>query len=202
MGNTSIADANFQIIGQVKGSTKSSRILGIGGLKKDALEQLGYQAESGAWRNFYLTAAKELRQGVQESAAFNSASPDTKRAMSLEQFFDFLGVQLNGPKAAGKHILLNFNFIDVKQKFAIEMTNGVLNQTPDKQNPNADATIELSRETLNQILIGETSWDAALTDSKILVDGDPEKLTELLSYLDKFEFWFDIVTPASIPSEN
>ncbi len=33
-------------------------------LQADALEQLGYQAESGPWRNFYLSAAKELRDGV------------------------------------------------------------------------------------------------------------------------------------------
>ena len=33
-------------------------------LQADALEQLGYQAESGPWRNFYLTAAQELRSGV------------------------------------------------------------------------------------------------------------------------------------------
>ncbi len=33
-------------------------------LQAQALEQLGYQAESGPWRNFYLTGAKELRDGV------------------------------------------------------------------------------------------------------------------------------------------
>lgn len=33
-------------------------------LEADALEQLGYQAESGPWRNFYLTGAQELRNGV------------------------------------------------------------------------------------------------------------------------------------------
>lgn len=30
----------------------------------DALEQLGYQAESGTWRCAYLCAAQELRQGT------------------------------------------------------------------------------------------------------------------------------------------
>ena len=30
-------------------------------LQADALEQLGYQSESGPWRNFYLTGAQELR---------------------------------------------------------------------------------------------------------------------------------------------
>ena len=33
-------------------------------LLADVLEQLGYQTENGVWRNFYLTGAMELRQGV------------------------------------------------------------------------------------------------------------------------------------------
>ncbi|MQV60705.1 alkyl/aryl-sulfatase, partial [Sinorhizobium meliloti] len=64
-------------------------------LTADALEQLGYQAESGPWRNFYLTGAKELRDGVTELPTPNTASPDTVRAMSLDLFFDYLGVRLN-----------------------------------------------------------------------------------------------------------
>jgi alkyl sulfatase BDS1-like metallo-beta-lactamase superfamily hydrolase len=164
-------------------------------LQASALEQLGYQAESGAWRNFYLSAAKELRQGVEAKAAFNSASPDTMRAMSLEQFFDFLGVRLNGPKAAGKHAMLNFDFTDTDQQFKIEMINGVLNQTPGQLAANADATVRMERETLNEILIGGTSLDAAIEAGNVDIEGDGEKLKELLSYLDSFEFWFDIVTP-------
>jgi alkyl sulfatase BDS1-like metallo-beta-lactamase superfamily hydrolase len=164
-------------------------------LQASALEQLGYQAESGAWRNFYLSAAKELRQGVEAKAAFNSASPDTMRAMSLEQFFDFLGVRLNGPKAAGKHATLNFDFTDTDQQFKIEMINGVLNQTPGQLAANADATVRMERETLNEILIGGTSLDAAIEAGNVDIEGDGEKLKELLSYLDSFEFWFDIVTP-------
>lgn len=33
-------------------------------LQADNFEQLGYQAESATWRGFYLTGAKELREGV------------------------------------------------------------------------------------------------------------------------------------------
>ena len=45
-------------------------------LQADALEQLGYQAESGPWRNFYLTAAQELRHGVRQLPTPSTASPD------------------------------------------------------------------------------------------------------------------------------
>ena len=65
-------------------------------LQADALEQLGYQAESGPWRNFYLTGAQELRHGVAKLPTPNTASPDTVRAMSTDLFFDYLGMRLNG----------------------------------------------------------------------------------------------------------
>ena len=72
-------------------------------LQADALEQLGYQAESGPWRNFYLTGAKELRDGVAQLPTPNTASPDTVRAMTLDLFFDYLGVRLNSEKAGDAH---------------------------------------------------------------------------------------------------
>ncbi len=125
----------------------------------------------------------------------NTASPDTIRAMSLGLFFDFLGMRLNGPKADGKRIVLNFDFTDVKEKYALEMTNGVLNHTPRRQAADADATITLTRETLNQIVLKETTLKDAVDAGKIQIAGDPAKLGEMLSYLDSFEFWFNIVTP-------
>lgn len=164
-------------------------------LQADALEQMGYQAESGPWRNFYLTGAKELREGVKSLPAPNTASPDTIRAMSLDLFFDYLAMKLNGPKADGKHIVLNFDFTDTKDKYMIEMTNGVLNHSADKQAEQADATITLTRVTLNQIILKETTLKKAIDSGKVKIKGSQEKLENMLSYLDSFEFWFNIVTP-------
>jgi alkyl sulfatase BDS1-like metallo-beta-lactamase superfamily hydrolase len=164
-------------------------------LEADALEQLGYQAESGPWRNFYLTGAKELRDGVAKLPTPNTVSPDTIRAMSLELFFDYLAMKLNGPKADGKRIVMNFNFTDVKQKYLIEMIHGVLNNTPDRQAGDADATITLTRETLNQIVLGQTDLKSAIGSGAVKIDGSQAKLEEMLSYLDTFDFWFNIVTP-------
>ncbi len=45
-------------------------------LQADALEQLGYQAENGTWRGFYLMGAKELRQGISKKDAINAHRPD------------------------------------------------------------------------------------------------------------------------------
>ena len=98
-------------------------------LQADALEQLGYQAESGPWRNFYLTGAQELRNGVAKLPTPNTASPDTVRAMTLDLFFDYLGVRLNGEKAGDATAKLNFDFGDTDGNYLVELENGVLNHT-------------------------------------------------------------------------
>ncbi|MBP7243296.1 alkyl sulfatase dimerization domain-containing protein [Amaricoccus sp.] len=164
-------------------------------LEADALEQLGYQAESGPWRNFYLSGAQELRNGVAELPTPNAASPDTIRAMSLDLFFDYLGVRLNAEKAGEATARLNFDFSDTGEKVFVQLENGVLNHTAGMQADDADVTLTLSRDTLNGIILGETTLDDAVGGGDVTLTGDQAKLTEVVSYLDTFPFWFNIVTP-------
>ena len=163
-------------------------------LEADALEQLGYQAESGPWRNFYLTGAQELRNGVMKGPTPNTASPDTVRAMTPEMFFDYMGVHLNGMKAAKAKALLNFDFGE-QGKYKLELENGVLNHTADAQAKNADATVTLSRDTLNRIILKQETVQQAKANGDMKITGNAAKLDELMGYMDKFDFWFNIVTP-------
>jgi alkyl sulfatase BDS1-like metallo-beta-lactamase superfamily hydrolase len=164
-------------------------------LQADALEQLGYQAESGIWRNFYLTGAKELRVGVKVLPTFNTASPDTINSMGIEQYFDFLSVRLNGPKASGKRITLNFEFTDLDEQYSLEMVNGVINHMAGTMADDADATITMTRQAFNNITLGQLTRDEAIAAGAVSIEGNPAKLDELLSYLDNFEFWFNIIEP-------
>jgi alkyl sulfatase BDS1-like metallo-beta-lactamase superfamily hydrolase len=164
-------------------------------LQADALEQLGYQAESGPWRNFYLSAAKELRDGVLDLPAPKSVAPDTIRATPLEMFFDLLAVRLIGPKAAGKKIVLNSNFTDIGEQYVVTVENGVLHHAKGKQSPHADATVTMSRSALDEILLGESTLPEKLAAGEVQIEGRREALGEFLALMDTFEFWFNIVTP-------
>src|SRR5690606_24592633 len=113
-------------------------------LQADALEQLGYQAESGPWRNFYLSGAKELREGVKQLPTPDTASPDTVRAMTPEMFFDYLGIRLNGSRAADAKLALNIDFGNSDGQYLVELENGVLNHTAHRQSDDADATVRLT----------------------------------------------------------
>ncbi|HEX4503771.1 MAG TPA: alkyl sulfatase dimerization domain-containing protein [Scandinavium sp.] len=163
-------------------------------LEADALEQMGYQAEAGTWRNFYLTGAQELRNGVVKGPTPNTASPDTVRAMTPEMFFDYMAVHVNGMKAANAKALLNFDFGE-QGKYKLELENGVLNHTVNAQAKDADATITLSRDTLNRIILKEETVQQAKDNGDMKISGNAAKLDELMSYMDKFDFWFNIVSP-------
>lgn len=164
-------------------------------LQADALEQLGYQAEAGPWRNFYLTGAKELREGVAKLPTPDTASPDTVRAMSLDLFFDYLAVRLNGPKAADAKAVLNFDFGKSGGKYLVELENGVLNHTAGQQADKADVTVTLTRDALNKVILKETTLADAIGAGDVKISGNRAKLDELVSYLDTFDLWFNIVTP-------
>ena len=86
-------------------------------LLADTLEQLGYAAESATWRNAYLFGAQELRQGMPKVPARAAMPRETLAALRTEQLWDVLGVRLNGPKAEGKHIVLNWSFTDTGETF-------------------------------------------------------------------------------------
>ncbi len=166
-------------------------------LQADALEQLGYQAESGPWRNFYLTGARELREGVRKLDASSTASPDSLRAMSLELLLDFVGTRIIGPKAAGKTITLNVKFTDTNEQFVVGLENAAIHYMMGTQAERSDATITLTHEMLEEALLGRISPLKAITTGKIRVEGSVSKLAELASLFDTFDFWFNIVTPNS-----
>ena len=95
-------------------------------LGADALEQLGYQAESATWRNAYLLGALELRQGRPNPAARAPVSPDIVRAMSLDLFFDYLAVRLDADRAEGKSLTVNWVLPDTGERYALTLEHGAL----------------------------------------------------------------------------
>ncbi|MBN9560358.1 MAG: MBL fold metallo-hydrolase [Alphaproteobacteria bacterium] len=163
-------------------------------LLADAYEQLGYQAESGPWRNFFLTGALELRQGVTKLPVPNTASPDTIRAMPIEMFFDFLGVRLNGDRAAGLTVAFNLELTDTKEKYVLGAENAAIHYSKDRSLPDADASIVMTREALNDVMLGTTTMEKQIVAGKAKLTGDPKKLSSFVSCLDTFDFWFNIVT--------
>ena len=163
-------------------------------LAADVLEQLGYQAEAGTWRNEYLVGALELRSGPPKLRAPSTLTADTLAALSLDNFFDLLGVRLNGPRAEGKIMRINWDFTDVGEKYALNLENSALTYTHGLAE-DAQASLTLRRATLDSIMLKQTTFAEAATSGQIAVAGDPAKLVELLGLFDDFDPMFEIVAP-------
>ena len=159
----------------------------------EALEQLGYQSENATWRNMYLTGAMELRNGVPQHAG-SSVSVDMVRAMTPDMFFDYLAIGLDSDKAVGHDLTLNWTFEDQNKDFNLTLRNGVLTHRSGL-NPAADASVSLSKATLEQISLKQLDFPTAIQKGLIKLQGNGKKLGELLGSLDSFSPQFNIVTP-------
>ena len=94
-------------------------------LLADAHQQMAYQAESSLWRNMYLSAATELREGKGEGAPV-SQSVDFIMATPTAMLFDLLAVRLAAERAPAEELRVNFVFPERKETIAVAIRNGVL----------------------------------------------------------------------------
>jgi alkyl sulfatase BDS1-like metallo-beta-lactamase superfamily hydrolase len=187
-----VADAMSQVVFAEPGNT-AARELGA-----DALEQLGYQSESATWRNAYLQGARELRVGMTVPAIPSRAGTDIVRGLSLDLFFDFLGVRLNGEKAEGKTAVINWEFPDTAQRYALTLQNCALTYLADRHAESADATVTLDRATLNRVILRELALPEALAGGLVKIAGNGVKVAELFALLDDFTVAFEVVEPRKL----
>jgi alkyl sulfatase BDS1-like metallo-beta-lactamase superfamily hydrolase len=163
-------------------------------LQADALEQLGYQSESGPWRAFYLTGAQELRTRRPPAQAPRQAAlaqlPRLPGAFLLES----LSVRLNGPSVGEETLRLGLYLTDTGESFLLEIENAVLRCYADRPARGATAAA-LDRPTLVALVTGQTTVEAALDDGALNLDGEAADLQRLLGWLDRFDFWFEIIEP-------
>ncbi len=164
-------------------------------LGADALEQLGYAAESATWRNAYLLGALELRQGRPSSVERAPFSADIVRAMNLDLCFDYLGGRLNGERAEGRVIVINWVFSDLGRRYLMNLANCALTYLADGESDHADATVTLERAVLNRLILREMPFADAVQRGLVGVEGNPAKIAELFSLLDDFTAMFEVIEP-------
>src|SRR6195952_2938089 len=164
-------------------------------LLADTFEQLGYASESSTWRNAYLFGAQELRNGMPKTPARPPMPRETLAALRTEQLWDVLGVRLNGPKAEGKRIVLNWHFTDTGERFVLNLENSALTYVASSQAADADAGFTLARGVLDEVIAKLTTFPEAVGSGKIEVSGNPMRLGELMMLMDEFPRMFEIVEP-------
>lgn len=177
-------------------------------LQAQALTQLGYGAENGTWRNFFLTGAKEVVDGP--GGTPTQAGLDLVQSLSLSQVFDTLAQTIDGPRAGEEQsvpISLQWHVTSPQQQgVTTTLRNGALIHVPGKDLLVAkpQATITLTRDALDKVLIAaavakggfKEAFEAAVAADAVSVTGDdPTAPSTVFSYLTKPDTNFAIVTP-------
>ena len=155
----------------------------------DALEQLGYQAESGAWRNAYLMGAAELRKGnLSGLARTANGLGSAMKEMTVDMLLDYISILTDANAAQNDDVTLNLIVTDVNEKFYVTRKNGILLSYSGENRPDVQATVTCKRLQLLALMQGQQA-------GQVQVSGDATALKRLLAYASKFEKTFNVIEP-------
>ena len=112
----------------------------------DAMEQLGYQAESGPWRNEYLTAAQELRHGNANLTAAAKNTGEMVKALSAPMLFDYMAIVMDKQALADEDFTVNVTLPDVGERHMLRVKNGVLLVYKNTLSDSADVSVTCPEE--------------------------------------------------------
>lgn len=161
----------------------------------DALEQLGYQSESGIWRNAYLSASLELREGNQAGNVVQAKGGAMIQKMTPEMIFRYMGIILDKYAVEKENIVFNITVSDLNEKYVLNFRNGVLLVQNGTLSDDADVSVTCPRAVLLYLLQGNA--EAFIKTAK--VEGDVEKLSFIAENLNELSAadvsFFNIVEP-------
>ncbi|PKG82398.1 alkyl/aryl-sulfatase [Colwellia sp. 75C3] len=158
-------------------------------------QQLAFQAESAAWRNFYLTGAQELTQGVSKKGIDLAVMAGIFKNTPVNKFFESMSVRLNSEKAQAEQFNIAIVFTDLDERYILSVNNSVLHHSLDNENRKVDATLSLTHELFVKILIGQAGIKDTLFSDDLSVDGSIWDLVNFFQLFDKPDGQFNIVIP-------
>jgi alkyl sulfatase BDS1-like metallo-beta-lactamase superfamily hydrolase len=153
----------------------------------EVYQRLGYGCENATWRSFYLSGALELREGV-KPPTLGDLGAGMAGALTVEQLFDAIAIRVDGPRAAGQTLAIDWRFTDIGSTIRLVLSNGALIPTANPKAGGADLTLSLSKAQLLGVLAGRGLDGIEHT-------GDPSALARLVAVLDTPDPAFPIVTP-------
>ncbi len=164
-------------------------------LLASAYDQLGYQAESGPWRDEYLTGAFELRHGGPSEGIDPASYMDMIKYAPLESFLSAMAVRLNAPKAEGKDMVVNLILTDRDESYVLELKNSVLRYYKRDPDPDANVSLKVTHGLFLNMLTGKAGLRDTLFSDDLDIDGSRLDLVSFFRLIDKTPGTFNIVTP-------
>ena len=158
----------------------------------DSYEQQGYQAESAIWRNQFLSAAKDLREGPQTRPAAQSA--DLVAAIPTQLLLDSLATRYAPGKLGGRRLAVRLVMPERNEVATLDANEVVLIGRMGASDGAVDATVTAPRRALLGLLFLKLPL-ALLEAAGVRVEGDRVAVEALLGAIDPLPGGFAIAEP-------
>lgn len=161
----------------------------------DSYEALGFAAESGIWRNYYLSGAATLRGTELPRRTASAQSRSFISAIPTAEFFDALATRFAAERAGNMRARINFILPDTRETVGILVNGDVEIPRYGTTLPDANATVTLNRKDFDAIVIGETDFPTLMQSGAMTIEGDSGLFVRWLMLHPPFDPAFAVVTP-------
>jgi alkyl sulfatase BDS1-like metallo-beta-lactamase superfamily hydrolase len=160
-------------------------------------EQLAYRAEASPWRDFYLSAALELRNGIKAAAPLGAGGIAAN--LQVAQLLDTMSVRVMPDRASGPPFKVAFVVPDTGERHLVTIANGVMLHELGNDDP-ADATLIVPRLALIAMTGGQAKAMDLMQAGKLQIEGNPAVLQRFLALFQPPRVGFPLVTPLESPA--
>ncbi|MBO9695336.1 MAG: MBL fold metallo-hydrolase [Sphingopyxis sp.] len=160
-----------------------------------AYDQLGYQAESGAWRNYYLAGAASLRGNAVEASTRNGQSRSFVSAIPTAIFFDALATRFDAAKGSAVKGTFQFVLPDSKETVAVVVGGGVEFPRYGVTDPEPTATVTIDRKILDEAMMARAQFPALIQSGAIRIDGNRTAFLQWFALHPPADPRFNVVVP-------
>jgi len=157
-------------------------------------DQMGYMSESATWRNSYLTAAAELRNGPPKTSVSRAGFVEMLNQTPVERFLEAMAAGLDGPAAEGKNLKVNLVLTDTQESFVLWIENAVLHFKKQAPATDANATLTLTKLIFIKMMAGTAGVKDTLLSDDLKIGGSSIDLIRFFTLIDKAPGTFAIVT--------
>ncbi|MFT7289256.1 MAG: alkyl sulfatase BDS1-like metallo-beta-lactamase superfamily hydrolase [Halieaceae bacterium] len=141
-------------------------------LKAAALRRIGYGTANTNWRGFYLTSARELEGSVvpREIVLGLQKRRFDPTQMNTGQLLNLLRFRVDVEAVGDRRISVAYQLSDSGEAYTLQLRNSILHIQP-KILPDADVTLTLTRDLLNRLFMEEISYEEAIAQGLLEVQG-------------------------------
>jgi alkyl sulfatase BDS1-like metallo-beta-lactamase superfamily hydrolase len=157
-------------------------------------DQMGYMSEAAIWRNAYLTAALELREGPPKLGISKANAIDMLTQVPTERFLEAMAGSLKAEDAAGKNLTINLQLTDTQESYVLWLENSVMHFKAAPAAVDANATLALTRGILIKVIAGTAGAKDTLLSDELKITGSKIDLVKFFALMDKSPGTFPIVT--------